>query len=405
MTAALVQNGGMPAAPGMDERDGPLRVGALVYQVGRDSIGATYVAPGGSRALHRVAGVAEVLPRLDELRAELEDGMALARGRVPRLRAFAGDWGRTLLPEPVLADPPDVLVVVPHAILHDVPLHLVQPAGGGMPLGCRAGLAYASSMSLFTRCAERNPARRTDPAAWPPAAPRSRTLAAGGADVLTGRGGMFRAIPLMLADMFDGTSLIDQWEPGLTRSAVKDAVATDPDVLLLVAHGIVDRNDHRRSGLLLPRQRDAGWWRIDVAPGQPASFRDLPLVDAPPVGAGGEPVELLSAAELELTARLRSELVVLLACSAGSGRVLEGDEPASLAETALRLGAVSAVAASWDADFAATREWVAAFFVAWLQWGHPKALAARHAMRQQYARVGDERPDLCGAFTVRGDWL
>ncbi|WP_433042583.1 CHAT domain-containing protein [Dactylosporangium sp. CS-033363] len=380
-----------------------LRVGALVYQVGRDRIGATYLAPDGGRARHELAALSEVLPGLDGLRAEVEDGMALARGRVPRLRAF-GEWGRALLPAPVLAEPPDVLVVVPHALLHDVPLHLVR-ADDGRPLGCRAGLAYASSMSLFTRCAARNPARRGDPAAWPPPAPPERTLAAGGVDLLTGRDGMFRAIPLMLAEMFAGTDLIDRHAPGLTRQAVKDAVATEPDVLLLVAHGLVDRADHRMSGLLLHQPRDVGWWRIDVAPGQPAAFRDLPLVDVPRAGTGGEPLELLTAAELEVAAQLRSELVVLLACSAGAGRVLEGDEPASLAETALRLGAVSAVAALWDADFAATREWVSAFFVAWLRWGWPKALAARHAMRRLYEQQGDERPDLTGAFTVRGDWL
>lgn len=384
---------------------GPLRVAALVYQVSAERIGVTYLAPDGDREDQWLADVASVLPGLDELRAELNDGMALARGRVPRLRDFGSDWGRTLLPEVVLADPPDVLVVVPHAILHDVPLHLVRGADGGPPLGCRTGVSYASSMSLFARCAARNPARSQDPTMWPPPSPRPRTLAAGGADQLTGREGMFRAVPLMLADLFSGTDLIDRQPPGMTRRTVKDAVAAEPDVLMLVAHGIVDRSDHRMSGLLLHEQQDAGWWGIELAPGRMAEFRDLSLVDAPGVAIRGEPAELLTASELEINANLHSELVVLLACSAGSGQVLEGDEPASLAETMLRLGAVSAVAALWDTDFAATRDWVAAFFAAWLNWGYPKALAARHAMRQLYARVGGERPDLCGALTVRGDWV
>ncbi|NUR26772.1 MAG: CHAT domain-containing protein, partial [Catenulispora sp.] len=231
------------------------------------------------------------------------------------------------------------------------------------------------------------------------------TLAAGGVDQLTGREGMFRAVPLMLADMVAETELIDRSWPGMTRRSVKDAVAAGPDVLMLVAHGIVNRDDQRMSGLLVHQQQDAGWWGIEPVPGRPADFRDLPLVDAPGTAVRGAPVELLTASELEINAQLRSELVVLLACSAGSGRVLEGDEPASLAETMLRLGAVSSVAALWDTDFTATREWVAAFFLAWLRWGHPKALAARHAMRQLYARVGRERPDLYGALTVRGDWV
>ncbi|MEV5956184.1 CHAT domain-containing protein [Streptomyces sp. NPDC051987] len=386
------------------EDGGPLRVAALVYQVGRERIGGTYLAPDGRRENLWLAEVASVLPALDGLRAELNDGMALARGRVPQLRAFSRGWGRSLLPDAVLADPPDVLVVVPHAMLHDVPLHLVHGADH-VPLGCGIGVSYASSMSLFTRCVARNPARRHDPVAWSPRPPRKRTFAAGGADLLTGREGMFRALPLMLADMFARTDLIDRQRPGMTRRAVKDAVAAAPDVLMLVAHGIVDGTDHRMSGLLLHQQHDGGWWDIELAPGQTLQFRDLPLADPPRAGARGGPVELLTASELEINAQLRSELVVLLACSAGSGRVLEGDEPASLAETVLRLGAASVVAALWDADFAATRDWVAAFFVAWLMWGYPKALAARHAMGRLYARVGDERPDLCGALTVRGDWL
>jgi CHAT domain-containing protein len=174
--------------------------------------------------------------------------------------------------------------------------------------------------------------------------------------------------------------------------------------LMLVAHGLVDGIDHRMSGLLVHQQRDVGWWVTFLEPGRASEFRDLPLADAP-VMSRDAPTELLTAAELEINAQIRSELVMLLACSAGAGRVLEGDEPASLAETVLRLGAVSAVAALWDTDFAATRDWVAAFFIAWARQGHPKALAARYATEQVRAKVGDDHPELFGALTVRGDWL
>ncbi len=371
-----------------------LSVGALLYQVTRRGVEVTWVAPDGSREHHRLAGIDEVVPRLDLLRAELDDGMALARGRVPRLREFAGGWGRGLVPDPVLAAPPDVLVVVPHSLMHDVPLHLVT-VDGGDPLGCQAGMGYASSMSLFARCAARNPARHSERP--------SRTFVAASADVLTGREGMFGAVPLMVADRFaGGRGLLGT---GVTRTSVKQAIGDEPDVLMLVAHGLVDGTDHRRSGLLVHQQPYVGWWMVFPEPGQPAEFRDLPLADAPAVSGRDVPTELLTAAELEINAQIRSELVMLLACSAGAGRVLEGDEPASLAETVLRLGAVSAVAALWDTDFAATRDWVSAFFVEWAHRGRPKAIAARFAMNHVRARVGDERPELFGALTVRGDWL
>jgi hypothetical protein len=46
-------------------------------------------------------------------------------------------------------DPPDVLVVIPHAALHDVPLHLVE-LEGGVPLGSVTGVSYASSRTQVT---------------------------------------------------------------------------------------------------------------------------------------------------------------------------------------------------------------------------------------------------------------
>ena len=80
--------------------------------------------------------------------------MKVSRGRVPRLREFAADWGRDLLPAEVLASPPDVLVVIPHEFVHQLPLHLVL-ADDGRALPLHSGIAYCGSIALFCRLTRR----------------------------------------------------------------------------------------------------------------------------------------------------------------------------------------------------------------------------------------------------------
>jgi CHAT domain-containing protein len=96
-------------------------------------------------------------------------------------------------------------------------------------------------------------------------------------------------------------------------------------------------------------------------------------------------------------------LVLLLGCSAGSGRVLQADEPASLAETFLHIGASSVIAPMWDTDISATSQWAQAFAHSWVGTERPTALAAMDASRAlSDDGYGIER---FGALTVRGDWI
>ncbi len=384
-----------PYTSGVSATAAELGVGAVVYRVTASRLAATWIAPDGRRDSTPLASLGELIPALEKLRAELTDGMALANGAVPRLRAFIEDWGRRLLPDALATDPPDVLVLVPHALLHDVPLHLVG-YDDGIPLGCRVGVTYTSGLSLYARCAARNRGR------WNP--PPQRALAAGGTDVLSGRSEMFQAVPRQLARLFgDRVRYLEIPERGLTRSAVKDAVHDEPDVLVLVAHGHLHPTNHRLSGLLVDPPDDVGWQTIALRPGQRFEFRDLPLTPVPPL-SGAVQAEVLTLAELDLASPLRTELVMLLACSTGTGRGAAGDEPVSLAEAVLRLGAASVIAPLWDADFAATRDWVEEFVAGWLIGGRCKALAARDATARVWASTGG-RPELAGALTIRGDWV
>jgi hypothetical protein len=70
-------------------------VGALVYRVTDQRIGVTWLPPDGGREHLWLATTSAVIPMIDDLRDEVSNGMALARNRVPHLRAFADGWDGT----------------------------------------------------------------------------------------------------------------------------------------------------------------------------------------------------------------------------------------------------------------------------------------------------------------------
>ena len=378
-----------------------VRVGAVEYSVGNELVSALWYAPDGTREGTVVGRTGEVLARTEALRDELRNTMAIARGRVPRLCEFGETWGRELLPPALVEAPPDVVVVVPHSFLHDVPFHLVRLEPDGERLGATVGVSYASSRSLFVRCASRNPARSSRAA-------RPRSLIGGGGDVLTGENEPFVGLADSLAAFFDDervTLFTGPWP--YSRAAVKAAFRREPfDVLCVVAHGYTDPVNERMSGLLTELDTAGLTSRaIPLHGGRYFDFRDLPLRHVPGTVRTASPAEVLTSAELEVDGRIETQLVVLLACSTGWGRVLQGDEPASLAESFLHIGAPSVVAPMWDSDYEPTRDWIHAFCEAWVESGSPKALAAREAMRSMSEGQYADRPERLGALALRGDWV
>lgn len=397
-----------------------MRVGAVVQCISDRLVAGVWLGPDErADSAEPVPGtgfecgsVAELVPLIDALRDELRDTMAIARGRVPRLREFASGWGRRLLPDEVLAGSSDVVVVVAHSLLHGLPLHLVL-GDDGAAVGTRAGFSYASSMSLFARCTERNSARQLDHQAWTFDAgdaapvggfPDARVIRAGGTDVIR-RDGSFRELADAIAETVAGEHAIpDDSSFPYERASFKSAAWTYPpcDVACVVAHGHLDRDDHRLSGLLLDRGLGLVSRSVSLY-GVPVQVKDLPLREVPASTRILGDAEVLTIAELAINVELQCELVALLGCSAGWSRVLAGDEPASLAETMLQLGAPSVIAPLWDSPYGATRAWALAFTRAWAREGQPKALAARSA---QLALEADGMgPERCGVLTLRGDWL
>jgi hypothetical protein len=384
-----------------------LRVTAVSYLVGRDGV-HVLVTTGSSATWTRLAITGDEPTKVDELRRELRDPQYVAQSRTPLLDQFAEGWGQALLPPEILAAPPDVLVVVPHGWLHDLPLHLVQCAG--RPLGTRCGVTYVSSHTLFLKCTERNPCREPGGAATFDEAPpwtgpvRTSNAIIAVADVNQASDDDFGTVASAVTGAFTAADSVKSVVAHVSTAELAGAdLAESPDVLCLIAHGWIDPEDRLASGLLV--LEDTGlrnYFRV-TANGKVFSLRLLPLAE-PPAGLGeARPAALLSAAQLEIFFECRQELVLLLGCSVGSGSLMRGDQPASLAESFLQCGAVSVVAPLWDIDYPSTSRWAGAFLDAWHRGAMPKALAARYAFGEMDAAgIGLQK---AGALTLRGDWI
>jgi hypothetical protein len=377
-----------------------LDVQALVYSVGHDSVRALWFSKSGRSELE-LSGTQDLLPKVDELRSELTRTLDVAIGKVPALHEFMTDWGRDLLPAAIRADPPDVLVLIPNSMLHDLPMHLVH-LDSGRHLGAECGITYCSGTTLFTSCARRNPSRKPD-------APSERALHIAAVDVAAGSDDAFVQLAHTLADRFADTGPVSLGAPAdrgwvLNRFRPLERFGEAADVVCLIAHGDIDPERHQLSGLLLGTHRFQMGSKTSLGAPIDGNYyhrRDLPLRTAPMVTTTA-PSEVLSAAELEVFGYSTAELVCLLGCSAGSGRVLQADEPASLAETFLKLGTAAVIAPMWDAHIQPTGAWITRFFDSWLREGRPKALAARDATAEALNRY---EPQLAGVLTLRGDWL
>jgi hypothetical protein len=401
-------SGGAPATT-------PERVVGLVYVLGREDVSVAVVERGSWRWL-TLAPVRPLLQPAAALRDELADPMKVSRGRVPRLREFAAGWGRGLLPPEVLESPPDVLVVIPHEFVHQLPLQLVL-ADDGRALALHSGVAYCSSITLLRRVTRRRPPVL------------ARIAAAAGVDVLDDGPDRFaglaedarRRFPAELpvsrpapkgVHHFDPASdpreLLAKLRgsagpgapPALGRNRAKQLLH-DPaaDLVCLVAHGFIDPQRHVTSGLLLAATIDT-WRRLRVYD-RDMTFPDRPLRDAPTTLPIRRDAEVLTLTELELEEPSTAGVVMLVACSAGSSVQLRADEPGSLAESLLRRGGSSVIAPMWDCDFGLASTWTQAFLDAWTTGKQPVALAMRDAFGA--LDEGDD-PSALGPFHLRGDW-
>jgi CHAT domain-containing protein/predicted Zn-dependent protease len=224
----------------------------------------------------------------------------------------------TPLVAPVLQHscPNDVLWIVPHQLLHRVPLHAIPVDGA--PLLRTRSFCYTPSAAVLSRCQRARTARLAD----------STSADSAG----TERGARWTSALVLgdsLSDLphsrFEAKEVAARFGTrALVGSAAKTSAVLErvahphcPDVLHLACHGRFDRERPLDSGLVL----------------------------APEAGALGEEVVLTAEAVMRLP--LSTDLVVLSACDSGRNKERPGDELIGLARAWLQAGAPSVLVSLW----------------------------------------------------------
>jgi tetratricopeptide (TPR) repeat protein len=271
--------------------------------------------------------------------------MELPGGGLPTWHEFAA----LLAPLADWAEPDDVVYLVPHGILHDLPLHTLPLAGA--PL------------------IERNPV------CYVPAAAVLRHTLRGVAGRLDG----------------DGTAVF-----GDARKDLRDARQEAAEVAALlgvrpVVGGNVTRARVLRALASASVVHIAGHGRLAAGDGFISS---LAL-------AG---YDTLQAADL-LGRDCRAGLVVLSGCETGVGEQRPGDEVVGFVRALLLSGTRSILASQWRVDDTSTRELLLGFHCAAAPGsGLPLAQALRQAVSDIRADPGYRHPYHWGGFALTGSW-
>lgn len=257
-------------------------------------------------------------------------------------------FSQLLSPLAVWASPDDIVCLIPHGVLHDLPLHTL--AAGGVRLIERNPVFYCPSASILQYTLGRpGGSARLRGAVFGDSAenlPRSRDEAVAVADVL---------------------GVVARLGPAVTKEALLDALAA-ADVLHFAGHGELSTGNGLDTGLLL---------------------------------AGGD---LLRAVDL-LGATTAAELVVLSGCETGVSEQRVGDELVGLVRALLFAGAGSLLVSQWRVSDPSTLALLRAFYThAFGERGVSKAEALRLATAEVR---GDPRwRDFYhwGGFVLVGDW-
>ncbi len=290
---------------------------------------------------------------------ELREGYAEFHRQVVEYRNAAGAGWTMLsrfLTEPLrghLRDE-DLVYLVPHRLLHALPLHAL-PAGDG-PLAALNPVVYAPAAGVLPLA--QNPSKGT-----------------GKLDSCASFGIVFEEEARAVAERFGG-------EPVGADRLTADSIAElcrGKDVCHFSCHGFFDPVDALSSGLI-------------VADG----------------GQGEHRRSVLTARDV-MAMRLRSEVVCLSACESGVSEATEGDELLGLTRAFLYAGASSILASLWSVDAAATRDLMCSFYDHLLdryarEGTIDKAAALQASQVEMMDRAGPRSSFVWAPFVLTGDW-
>lgn len=300
---------------------------------------------------------------LDVAREDLREATAVSFGHGDMAQLDLATWDEPFRPlvEPLRqrCTKGELVWLVPHDILHRVPLHAVKVDGRALIED--NPVCYTPSASVMRYCRTKGSGRLQS----------ALVLADSRADMPLVHA---RVQALAIGRLF-GTSKVCIGEAA-SENAVDSGLTNDGvDVLHLACHGVFDLADAMGSGVLLA-----------------------------PDGARDSVDQRLTARDL-LRLRMRTELVTLSACESGLSEQRPGEELVGLTRALIYAGAPSVVVSLWSVDEISTSMLMEAFYRSLLA-GASKALALqeaqtslRHASLRDvitHCEVAMGHPDLAG---------
>lgn len=306
----------------------------------------------------------------------------------------AADLYRALM-EPVkslLPGPENLLVIVPHDVLWEVPFEAL-PAGAGQYVVDRHLIAYASSSRQWLRQAAA--ARAFDhrnARAWVIGNPRIA-----GPVVACGRTARLSSLPGAEEEARSIAAQIGSDRADLFTGMAADRMrflAWHPNysVIHIAAHGFACPANPNESGLVLSslnreevKVNAAGKVQITADP-RLAVELIRPETAPERFAVSG----LLTAKQIAMRFRFQADLVFLSACQSGAGPI-SGEGLLGFARAFEGAGARSLVSSLWLVGDQSARLLTTEFYTEYLKHGN-KAVALRHAMqstRKMYPRVAD----------------
>ncbi|MFF3441775.1 CHAT domain-containing protein [Streptosporangium sp. NPDC002721] len=280
-----------------------------------------------------------------------------ARHRVRDLAEMGLDdlwhaWDYLVEPIAQWAEPGDIVYLVPHNLLHYMPLHALKV--GDRFLIDRNPVAYCQSASTLRYCTNRR--RRED------SAKTSHTVAVFG----DSRGDLpaARAEAEALGELFQAKPVIGT---AVTRDAFR-GLATSADIVHIAGHAHFDVDNMARSGILL----------------------------------SGD--DILTSGDIIALKGVRAELVALSGCETGINENRPGDELIGLTRALLYAGAASVLVSLWEVADDSTEFLMRRFYQYYWETGINKADALRQAIVDTRAVPGWAGFYHWAPFTLVGDW-
>ena len=277
----------------------------------------------------------------------------------PELRSVTEPWLRMIsqglatdvesleaaspLIEPVLEScaPGDLILFVPHGIVHRLPLHAI-PAGGQRLIE-RNPVIYSPSASVLAQCRARRGQRPSLP---------HRALIMGDS-----RGDLphAREEAMTVADLLGVPPLVGDAATKAALFVLESAGEDSPDLIHLACHGVFDADHPMQSGILLASR------------------------------PGGHMNDAILTAEQVYSLRLRARLVTLSACQSGLSVRAPGEELFGLTRAFMYAGAATVLISLWPVDDLSTGLLMKSFYMRLL--GKERETPARPADALRQAQL------------------